>query len=398
MTYQTYTNFNNKNEIIQTFWGEVGNYDTRSSTKYYVWEKPSNSKFTSFIVFGGGGGGGGGAAMNLGTASYGGNGGSAGGKNILFVPSIFLPKKLYIAVGNGGSGGAGGINSGSPAFGSSGTNGGNSLVSFIPIITTGINASALSTSNSRGLQVNHKLLFAGGGNGGAGGTSSAPSVPATDRGWSPLHYGTNNTGTTSPTYYGSAARHAINQFVGVPNNNSKFINNSLIYTRVGPNTTYQTAINENRLDTGLPGLAGLNSGQAGSYNSIFVNFYGAGGGAGITAAGAGGGVAAGDMLYGTYTYGRPATTSGDFGRNGTNFENNFKEINSNNFCNNRYAHHIFIHAGGQGGGSSATGTGGRGGDGAMSCGGGGGGGVIGSNTGGRGGDGGPGVVIITSIF
>ena len=114
-----------------------------TSSNWSIWQKPKNSKMVYIFAIGGGGAGGAGRNGGVGNRC-GGGGGGGGAINNLFIPSFFLPNRLFINIGAGGVGGTG-----------TGGTGGNSSIYVEPI-----------TNNSV------TLCVAGGGTGGNVGTTS----------------------------------------------------------------------------------------------------------------------------------------------------------------------------------------------------------------------------------
>lgn len=157
---------------------------------FQTWQKPRGCKFTQMFVIGGGGGGASGQSGGAGTNRAGGGGGGSSAIATLFIPTFFLPDRLYIYVGAGGVGGTAGANGG---------NGTNSYVSITPIlnqvtnqilvsststVTGGNAAGGAGTGNAVPALSENRLVGSGifngviGTNGGAGGVTSGSGVIA----------------------------------------------------------------------------------------------------------------------------------------------------------------------------------------------------------------------------
>jgi hypothetical protein len=93
-----------------------------ASGSFQAWSIPEHAAFLHFTVIGGGGGGGGGSGgTGLTVGRNGGGGGAPGGLVAVSIPTILLPKTLYLQIGKGGSGGTGSINNAQGQTGESGT-------------------------------------------------------------------------------------------------------------------------------------------------------------------------------------------------------------------------------------------------------------------------------------
>jgi hypothetical protein len=115
--------FNNlPNKSDQNTYIFYANASSSISGSFQAWNVPEYAAFLHFTVIGGGAGGGSGF-FSSGSAQTqtGGGGGASGGIVTVSIPTILLPKTLYLQVGYGGKGGAAQTISGSGLDGQSGS-------------------------------------------------------------------------------------------------------------------------------------------------------------------------------------------------------------------------------------------------------------------------------------
>jgi hypothetical protein len=106
------------------------------SGSFQAWNVPEYAAFLHFTVIGGGGGGAGGCGgAGLTVGRSGGGGGAPGGIVAVSIPTILLPKTLYLQVGYGGAPGTGSNNN--AIAGQSGQGGTISYVCLYPEINPG---------------------------------------------------------------------------------------------------------------------------------------------------------------------------------------------------------------------------------------------------------------------
>jgi hypothetical protein len=130
-----------------------------ASGSFQAWNVPEHAAFLHFTVIGGGGGGGGGCGgSSAASGRVGGGGGAPGGLVTVSIPTILLPKTLYLQAGYGGTPGAGSSNQAVP--GQSGQSGTISYVCLYPEINPG--SVLIQSSNTA----------AGGGSGGFNSTAA----------------------------------------------------------------------------------------------------------------------------------------------------------------------------------------------------------------------------------
>ena len=123
--------FNNlPNKTDQNTFVFYANASGSTSGSFQAWNVPEYASFLHFTVIGGGGGGGGGGTTGN---AFGGLGGAPAGIVAVSIPTILLPKTLYLQVSYGGTGGQGNIN----ANGSPGSSGSISYVCLYPEINPG---------------------------------------------------------------------------------------------------------------------------------------------------------------------------------------------------------------------------------------------------------------------
>jgi len=129
--------FNNlPNKTDQNTYLFYANTSGSVSGSFQAWNVPEYASFLHFTVIGGGGGGAGGcggAGLTVGRA--GGSGGAPGGIVAVSIPTILLPKTLYLQVGYGGAPGTGSNNN--AIAGQSGQGGTISYVCLYPEINPG---------------------------------------------------------------------------------------------------------------------------------------------------------------------------------------------------------------------------------------------------------------------
>ena len=258
---------------------------------YQPYEIPLGANFLSIIVAGGGGSGGSGFSAAAAAARGGGAGGSSGALTRMTVPTVFLPKTLYVFAALGGASGAGG----------------DSFVAFDPSSATSF---TLIRSNGG--------LAGGNGSGTAGGTAGAVA-------------GATSVATSGPysslgpyqTLAGQAGAAGGAQ-TGVAGGAVTFGANGIFVSpgAGGGGTTSADFAGGNITGSGLMptvlgGLAGSNAG-AGGFELWLPPTFGGGGGGGASNAGVGGaGGAAGPGSGGGG--GGGGTTGGTGGRGGPGF-------------------------------------------------------------------------------
>jgi len=129
--------FNNlPNKTDQNTYIFYANASGSISGSFQAWNVPEYASFVHFTVIGGGGGGAGGiGGTPFASGRTGGGGGAPGGLVAVSIPTILLPKTLYLQVGYGGTPGTG---SNSQAVnGQSGQNGTISYICLYPEINPG---------------------------------------------------------------------------------------------------------------------------------------------------------------------------------------------------------------------------------------------------------------------
>jgi hypothetical protein len=129
--------FNNlPNKTDQNTYIFYANASSSLSGSFQAWNVPEYAAFLHFTVIGGGGGGGGGTGgAGLTVGRSGGGGGAPGGLVAVSIPTILLPKTLYLQVGYGGTPGTGSNNAAIP--GQAGQGGTISYVCLYPEINPG---------------------------------------------------------------------------------------------------------------------------------------------------------------------------------------------------------------------------------------------------------------------
>jgi hypothetical protein len=112
------------------------NATTTTSGSFQAWNVPEYASFLHFTVIGGGGGGGGGCGgVPNASGRVGGGGGAPAGLVAVSIPTILLPKTLYLQVGYGGAPGTGSNNQ--AIAGQSGNAGTISYICLYPEINPG---------------------------------------------------------------------------------------------------------------------------------------------------------------------------------------------------------------------------------------------------------------------
>lgn len=129
--------FNNlPNKTDQNTYLFYANASSSISGSFQAWNVPEYASFLHFTVIGGGAGGGGGVGgVSQASGRFGGGGGAPGGLVAVSVPTILLPKTLYLQVGYGGAPGTGSNNQ--AVSGQSGQSGTISYVCLYPEINPG---------------------------------------------------------------------------------------------------------------------------------------------------------------------------------------------------------------------------------------------------------------------
>ena len=158
--------FNNlPNKTDQNTYLFYANASSSISGSFQAWNVPEYASFVHFTVIGGGGGGGAGYYSSAFISGSGGGGGAPGGLVAVSIPTILLPRTLYLQIGKGGDGGPAAITD--PQVGSSGQNGTISYVCLYPEINPG------------SVLIQSSLTEAGGGAGGASSGASATGTAIT---------------------------------------------------------------------------------------------------------------------------------------------------------------------------------------------------------------------------
>ena len=112
------------------------NTSTSTSGSFQAWNVPEYASFLHFTVIGGGAGGGGGiGGVPQASGRYGAGGGAPGGLVAVSIPTILLPKTLYLQVGYGGAPGTG--SNSQAVAGQNGQSGTISYVCLYPEINPG---------------------------------------------------------------------------------------------------------------------------------------------------------------------------------------------------------------------------------------------------------------------
>jgi hypothetical protein len=152
--------FNNlPNKTDQNTYLFYANASSSLSGSFQAWNVPEYATFLHFTIVGGGAGGGGGCGgTSLAAGRGGGGGGAPGGLAAVSIPTILLPKTLYLQVGYGGAPGTGSNNQ--AVAGQNGQNGTISYVCLYPEINPG--SVLIQSSNTEP---------GGGGGGSAAGTA-----------------------------------------------------------------------------------------------------------------------------------------------------------------------------------------------------------------------------------
>jgi hypothetical protein len=144
------------------------NASSSISGSFQAWNIPEYATFLHFTVIGGGGGGGGGCGgAAAASGRSGGAGGAPGGIVALSIPTILLPKTLYLQVGFGGTPGTGSTSQ--AVTGQGGQSGTISYVCFYPEINSG--SILIQSSNT---------APGGGGGGGSGASVVGTAITLTD--------------------------------------------------------------------------------------------------------------------------------------------------------------------------------------------------------------------------
>jgi hypothetical protein len=155
---------NKLQQNIYTFYANANSGSSGPSGSFIAWNVPETAAVLHFLVIGGGGGGGSGHfSLAGGGNTSGGAGGAAGGLITATIPTVLLPKTLYLQVGQGGEGGAPvgtAFGNTAPTVGNPGRNGTRSYVCAFPEINAGSIILLSSTTEP------------GGGGGGVAGTST----------------------------------------------------------------------------------------------------------------------------------------------------------------------------------------------------------------------------------
>lgn len=112
-------------KIDQNTFVFYANASGSASGSFQAWQIPEHAAFLHFTVIGGGGGGGGGG-FYTGAGRRGAGGGAPGGLVAVSIPTILLPKTLYLQVGLGGKGGDRGT-----TYQTQAGNGGNGEISYV---------------------------------------------------------------------------------------------------------------------------------------------------------------------------------------------------------------------------------------------------------------------------
>jgi hypothetical protein len=129
--------FNNlPNKTDQNTYLFYANSSGSISGSFQAWNIPEYASFVHFTVIGGGGGGAGGyGGTPFASGRQGGGGGAPGGLVAVSIPTILLPKTLYLQVGYGGAPGTG--SNSQAVAGQSGRNGTISYICLYPEINPG---------------------------------------------------------------------------------------------------------------------------------------------------------------------------------------------------------------------------------------------------------------------
>jgi hypothetical protein len=160
--------FNNlPNKIDTNTFVFYANTSTSTSGSFQAWNVPEYASFLHFTVIGSGAGGGGGCGGTPQASGRGGGGGGApGGLVAVSIPTILLPKTLYLQVGYGGAPGTGSNNQ--ALGGQSGQSGTISYVCLYPEINPG--SVLIQSSNTA----------PGGGGGGFGAGTAGTAITIAD--------------------------------------------------------------------------------------------------------------------------------------------------------------------------------------------------------------------------
>jgi hypothetical protein len=139
---------------VYTFYANANSGSAGPSGSFMAWNIPETAAVLHFLVIGGGAGGGSGHFSAAGGGSTsGGAGGAAGGLVAVTIPTVLLPRTLYLQVGLGGDGGAPvgtAFGNTAPTNGNPGRNGTRSLVCAFPEINNGSILIASSTTEPAG--------------------------------------------------------------------------------------------------------------------------------------------------------------------------------------------------------------------------------------------------------
>lgn len=297
--------FNPRRATNQLFRGKYA--ALASAPEPYVWEKPSNARYFSFLIIGAGGGGGGGftrAAANGG----GGGGGGSGGIVRLQLPTIFVPPILYLNVPQGGLGGSG-----------SGVAGGAGAITTIGTVQGSVVAATLLGASS--------AAAAGGGAAGATGTASATAGAAATVAtralaalcglgtWLPTvgqigGVGSPSTANGTAVTFGGTGIMISGGGGGGGASSANVARNGANITGVGLIPTIAGGTGAN---PGTPGAHGINMWPGATLGGVVI---GSTGGAGGGAGGTGVGAAGGNGGFGSGGGGGGAGTTGAAGGNG----------------------------------------------------------------------------------
>jgi hypothetical protein len=143
------------------FWG---NAPTANTTRlWYEFDVPDEADMLFILAHGSGAAGGGAGASAAATAAGGGKGGGSGALTKLLIPTMLLPKRLYVSPGNGTKGGTGQVRGGAAA--TDGQAGNSSYVTLTPSID--------DANNTSGYVIKSGQTPATGGQAGSGATAGS---------------------------------------------------------------------------------------------------------------------------------------------------------------------------------------------------------------------------------